>query len=53
MLGISAFSPFVDGGVLMLVFGGFILAARVIQKQKYGEGDVRKRTRNVVKRYRL
>jgi putative heme iron utilization protein len=26
-----------------MVFGGFILAARVIRKLKYDEGDVRKR----------
>jgi hypothetical protein len=32
MIGTSAFSPYVDGGVLVVVFGGFILAARVIQK---------------------
>jgi len=28
-----AFSPFVDGGVLIVVCGGFILAARIIQKR--------------------
>ena len=39
----SALSPVVDCGVLIVVFGGFILAARVIRKQKYDEGDVGKR----------
>jgi ABC-type multidrug transport system permease subunit len=34
MIGTSAFSPFVDGGVLFVVFGGFICATRVIQKRK-------------------
>jgi hypothetical protein len=41
MIGTSVFSPFVDGGVLIVVCAGFILAARVIQKRKYDEGDVK------------
>lgn len=39
---LHAFSPFVDRGVLIVVCAGFILAARIIQKRKYDEGDVRK-----------
>jgi hypothetical protein len=38
MSGTSAFSPFVDGGVLIVVFAGFILAERVIQKRNMMKG---------------
>jgi ABC-2 type transport system permease protein len=38
MLGTSVFSPYVDGGVLIMVFGGFILAARVIQQRNMMKG---------------
>ena len=38
MSGKSAFSPFVDGGVLIVVAAGFILAARVIQKRNMMKG---------------
>jgi hypothetical protein len=38
MSGTSVFSPFVDGGVLFVVFAGFILAARVIQKRNMMRG---------------
>jgi ABC-2 type transport system permease protein len=38
MSGTSAFSPFVDCGVLILVSTGFILAARVIQKRNMMKG---------------
>ena len=38
MSGTSVFSPFVDGGVLFVVFAGFILAARVIQKRNMMKG---------------
>jgi ABC-2 type transport system permease protein len=38
MSGTSALSPVVDGGVLIMVFGGFILAARVIQKRNMMKG---------------
>jgi ABC-type multidrug transport system permease subunit len=38
MIGKSAFSPFIDGGVLIVVFGGFILAARVIQQRNMMKG---------------
>jgi ABC-2 type transport system permease protein len=38
MSGTSAFSPFVDGGVLIVVTAAFILAARVIQKRNMMKG---------------
>jgi ABC-2 type transport system permease protein len=38
MTGTSAFSPFVDCSVLIVVFGGFILAARVIQRRNMMKG---------------
>jgi ABC-2 type transport system permease protein len=38
MTGTSAFSPFVDCGVLIVVFAGFILATRVIQKRNMMKG---------------
>jgi ABC-2 type transport system permease protein len=38
MSGTSAFSPLVDCGVLVLVFAGFILVARVIQKRNMMKG---------------
>jgi ABC-2 type transport system permease protein len=38
MSGTSAFSPFIDGGVLIVVFSGFILAARIIQKRNMKKG---------------
>jgi ABC-2 type transport system permease protein len=38
MSGTSAFSPFADCGVLIVVFAGFILAARVIQKRNMMKG---------------
>jgi ABC-2 type transport system permease protein len=38
MSGTSALPPFVDCGVLIVVFGGFILAARVIQKRNMMKG---------------
>jgi ABC-2 type transport system permease protein len=38
MSGTSAFSPLVDGGVLIIVFAGFILVARVIQKWNMMKG---------------
>jgi ABC-2 type transport system permease protein len=38
MIGTSALSPFVDGGVLIVVCAGFILAARVIQKRNMMKG---------------
>ena len=38
MSGTSAFSPFVDCGVLIVLFAGFILAARVIQKRNMMKG---------------
>ncbi|MGA2914203.1 MAG: ABC transporter permease [Methanoregula sp.] len=38
MSGKSAFSPFIDCGVLILVSAGFILAARVIQKRNMMKG---------------
>ena len=38
MIGTSVFSPFVDGSVLIVVFAGFILAARVIQKRNMMRG---------------
>jgi hypothetical protein len=38
MIGTSALSPVVDGGVLLVVFGGFILAARVIQQRNMMKG---------------
>jgi ABC-2 type transport system permease protein len=38
MSGTSVFSPYVDGGVLIVVFGGFILAARVIQQRNMMKG---------------
>jgi ABC-2 type transport system permease protein len=38
MIGTSVFSPFVDGGVLIVVMAGFILAARVIQKRNMMKG---------------
>jgi ABC-2 type transport system permease protein len=38
MAGTSAFSPVVDCSVLIVVFGGFILAARIIQKRNMMKG---------------
>jgi hypothetical protein len=38
MSGTPAISPFADGGVLILVFAGFILAARVIQRRNMMKG---------------
>jgi len=38
MTGTSAFSPFVDCGVLIVVFAGFILATRLIQKRNMMKG---------------
>jgi ABC-2 type transport system permease protein len=38
MSGTSAFSPDVDGGVLIVVCGGFILASRVIQIRNMMKG---------------
>jgi len=38
MAGTSAFSPVIDCGVLIVVFGGFILAARIIQKRNMMKG---------------
>jgi ABC-2 type transport system permease protein len=38
MTGTSVFSPYVDCGVLIVVFAGFILAARVIQKRNMMKG---------------
>jgi ABC-2 type transport system permease protein len=38
MSGKSAFSPFVDCGVLIVVSAGFILAARIIQKRNMMKG---------------
>jgi ABC-type multidrug transport system permease subunit len=38
MIGTFAFSPFVDGGVLIVVCGGFILASRVIQTRNMMKG---------------
>jgi hypothetical protein len=38
MSGTSAFSPVADCGVLIGVFAGFILAAKVIQKRNMMKG---------------
>jgi ABC-2 type transport system permease protein len=38
MIGTSVFSPYVDGGVLIIVCAGFILAARVIQQRNMMKG---------------
>jgi len=44
-IGTSAFSPYVDGGVLIVVCGGFILASRVIQTRNMMRGCKRKEKR--------
>jgi hypothetical protein len=37
---LNAFSPFVDGGVLIVVCVGFILAAQIVQKRTMMKGMV-------------
>ena len=51
MIGTFAFSPYVDGGVLIIVCGGFILASRVIQTRN--NGDVREKKNVKIRRVLL